>query len=372
MATLDIFANNIINSGNGASISAAGNVGRWTTINSSNFFIVNTLSVPDSLSISNIIDGTTTGSIIIFDRNGNIGVYIKSTGLLTNTILNPLVDNTNVNFSANSRTAINQKTFTDPTLPGYCTDNNNIFSLPGLKWILHRDSTKTMYLLYNPMHSLNVKNYYNSQTGTSGDMSNLIQKYVDAFTVTAASDTNKTAAVYSDPTCSCFSNIKDCVNDYVGFYMDNQLDSNSIGYNCLCGTKSACSDAYINDENNDQSSDSFLSSFKDSTKASAGITNCNAKVTICDMFINSGGNTTFKDSQLTQKCGTSSNTQSGNTPSSTQSGNTPSSTQPGNQPPSNTQVQAQAQPKLSTPIIVGSALGGLLIIILIIIIYMKK
>lgn len=355
MATLDIFATNIIASNNSViNFSLGENPSRWLKIKSSNFFIVKKLALTDSTLISNILDNINQGLTIIFDSNGNIGVLDKTTNQLTNTvIMNPLVDNTNTDLPANSTVEMNQKSFVDNSLKGYCDDKNNIFSLPGLKWILHRDDSKQMYILYNPMHRINVKNYYNSVSSINetGDpnMRNLIKAYSDSLNVTPLSDSNRTTAVYADPTCNCFTSVRNCTNDFAGFYISPN-DTKQIGWSCTCGSGGTCSSDYIND------TESFLPDFKKKVQSVNNLPDCSPKLTICNSIITAGGNVEFKNnSSFQQKCGQ-------NQPPPPP----PPPTEPPTQPP-----PQPSQSKSSTPIIVGASLGGLALIIIFVIIYMK-
>ena len=344
MATLDIFGTNIIASDNSVTDFSLGENGyRWIKIKSSNFFIVKKLSLTDSTLISNIIDGINRGLTIIFDSNGNIGVLNNTTNQLTNTVMNPIVDNTNTDLVANSREERNQKSFVDNSLKGYCANKNIIFSIPGLKWILYRDETKQMYILYNPMHRTNVKNYYNLKADKSnytGDdkMRNLISQYSSSLNVTPLSDLTRTPAVYADPSCNCFSSLRNCTNDFAGFYITGN-DSNQIGWSCTCGSGGTCSNDYTTE-------DSFLIDFKRNVQNSGNIKDCSPNITICNAIFSAAGNVEFtNNATFQQKCGQ----------------------QPPNQPPN----QPPTQSKSTTPIIVGASLGGLALIIIFVIIYIK-
>ena len=365
MATLDIFATNIIASNNSVTNFSLGeNPSRWLKIKSSNFFIVKKLALTDSTLISNILDNVNQGLTIIFDSNGNIGVLDKTTNQLTNTvIMNPLVDNTNTDLPANSTVEMNQKSFVNKSLKGYCANKNIIFSIPGLKWILYRDESKQMYILYNPMHRTNVKNYYNSVSGINqyGNdfMRALISKYSSSLNVTPLSDSNRTPAVYADPTCNCFTSLRNCTNDFAGFYM-TETDSNQVGWSCTCGSGGTCSNDYTTE-------DSFLPDFKAKVQSSGNIKDCSPNITICNAIFTAAGNVEFtNDSSFQQKCGQQPPNPPPNQPPNPPPNQPPPPTEPQTEPPTQ-----PSQSKSSTPIIVGASLGGLALIIIFVIIYMK-
>ena len=377
MVNLDIFANNIIGGSNSVSnLSQGENPSRWIKIKSSKFFVVKKLNSTQSTLLSSIIDnnirGNTDQGIILFDPNGNIAVLNVTDNQVSNIIPNPLGDQSNINdIGINVK---NKKSFVDTNAAGYCNDVNNIFSLPGLKWILHRDSSKEMYILYNPMHRKNVKDYYDSVKGINslgdGQMSNLIQQYSNAFTVRPLSITNKETAVFSDPSCKCFSDQYNCVNDYAGFFM-NGNDKNVVAWNCTCGAP-GCKEDLV-----DKTS-SFLTSFVEKIQSSNNITNCGGKISICSMDIRAGGNVNLSSSQIDQSCGNQFPKTTEAPPKQpppkqpqTQAPNQdPNEQDPNEQDPDQPKIPIQ-QSKSNTPVIIGASLGGLALIIILLIAYIK-
>ena len=341
MTTLDIFANNIIGGNNSVSDFSGENANRWLQINApsgsgsfANFFIVKKLSPSDSQSVSSAIDSTSgIRSKLTFDNNGNIKAPVLVQNPLTTQEISP-VENDN-------------KQFSEPNSPGYCASRDIIFS-SNLKWILYRNKNDSnqMYILYNPMHRQNVKDYYNSVSANNpygedgGFMQTLIQKYRNVFTITPLNEQTKTKAIFAEPSCACYDQ-HNCNNDYANFYISPE-SSNQLGWSCACGGAKSCSYAKTNN------GDSFLNQFQNNVKPSQ----CPTQVSFCNIDFTSAGNINAKDLNIKQNCPFAQTTFNTTNPQTTIDTPTPSPT-----PISSSSI--------STPLIVG---GGSVIIIIAIII----
>ena len=367
MATLDIFSNNIIGGLNAISINRAGsNSSRWIKIKSSFFFIIKKLSASDAEIVSNVLDST--NGIIIFDENGNLEVQDNDNSVLLS-VPNPILSKP-LNI-INSISVQNTKNFTSSSNPGYSASKNMICSVPGLKWILYRSGPKFVYILYNPMHRKNVKDYYEKvkSKGLYGDssMRNLIQNYSNSLNIVPRS--SSVVATYADPTCNCFNSLNDCVNEFTGQYT-NDTDTNSIGWACSCSSAKCDPSNDLTDKDT-----SFLLPFKKNAQELNNISNCSPQLTICKMDINAGGNVNFTDTKLSQSCGKKPNDTP--TQSPTQSSRQPAESpdQPAESPdqPSESPDQPpMAQSKSNLPIIIGSSIGVLVLITILIIVYLKN
>ena len=354
MTTLDIFAKNIMgNSDSVTNFSMGENSNRWLQIKApsgsgsfANFFIVKKLSPTDSQSVSSAIDSTTASkSNLIFDNNGNI----QASGSLK--IQNPLATKPVSILQADN------KQFQDSNIKGYCESRDIIFS-SNLKWILYRDKNDAnqMYILYNPMHRQNVKDYYasisaNNLNGDDGGfMRTLIEKYRNVFTIKALNDETKTQAKFAEPTCACYDR-DNCANDAAGFYL-NPNARNITGPACACNSI-ACNYTQTQ-ENKDKTGESFLNLYLKKYMPEKCPT-----VSVCQMIFDAAGNINVKDANIQQNCGASQI-------------NTQAPTQPPTQAPTEAPTQApteaptQAPSKLSKPLIIGGGIGIALIIAIIV------
>jgi hypothetical protein len=367
MATLDIFANNIIGGNNSVSDSAINNGEnpfRWVKIGPSKFFVVKRLTTIDSQTVCNALDAGITGTII-FDQNGNLQIRNSTNAVLLN-IKNPIQEN-DIDTISNK----NIKDFNNKSSLGYSASKKIILSSM-FKWILHRDDSGQVYILYNPMHTKNVKDYYDSKKSINsrGDntMNNLMQQYAKALTVVAGSVASSTISVYADPLCSCFNNVRDCVDmafTEKGYLKDYEV--NTLGWACSC--KATPCNSELVDKN-----ESFLQSYKETLQKENNLSNCSPSVTMCSIALSTTtGNINADNVKMQQDC------KSGSAPVAPPAG-TGSGT--GAQPVVDTPTTAPdagsgsapgvpVQTSKKLPIIIGSSVGGLVLIIILVIIYMK-
>ena len=359
MATLDIFAKNII--GNSPTVNRAvkdftgTNGDRWIKINSpsgsgdsANFFIVKKLSLVDSTSVSNAID---TNSSIIFDNNG----YLQVPNTAVN-VSNPLVPNQTID-SINDE---HKKQFRNPKSTGFSQSKNIIFSY-NLKWILYRDvsDSNQIYILYNPMHRQNIKTYYDNM-GYDGNIQNLIQQYTKTFTISPLNDEANRMAVFAEPTCACY-NVDNCVNDSKGNYL-SEPTRRLIRWNCAC-TGPACSYSKSADIKS-----SFLPKFRTDMLVGLG---CDLNLSVCSIAINASkaGNINIENSKIQQECGINEVSAPTYAPTTQPSTTQPSNTQPSDTPP----TEAPPTPsKLSSPLVIGGGISVIVIIAIIVTIFTLK
>jgi hypothetical protein len=343
MTTLDIFANNIIGGSKAVQNLSGENANRWIKIKSANFFIVNKLNQADSQSVSSTID---SNGKLTFDQNGNIQSPVYVT--------NPLAPNMTDALESDD------KQFLKKDNPGYSKSRDIIFS-SNLKWILYRDKSDAnqMYILYNPMHRQNVKNYH-AQKATGGNaygdnlMQKLIQQYRDTFTISSLNDGNKSVAIFAEPTCACYD-LRNCTNDFAKFYVSQEA-SDKIGWSCAC-TSPSCT---LFKQKGREMDDSFLQNFREFQKTGV---DCSTNLSICSVDFVAAGNITAKDVNIQQNCDLNKSTAPTDSPQ----------TEAPTEAPDLFPTLAPTQPpsKLSAPLMIGGGVALLVILAFIVFMVMK-
>lgn len=314
------------------------------------FFIVKKFNDTDSSQIGSLV----TQLKLCFDQYGNIA---DSNKVIFN---NPL---TRSKWSSRN--------------PGLITKmpiNNNLILSPNMKWILYQDKT-LWYLMYNPIHRRNFKQYYNSisynadglsnSSGTD-DVKHLITKYCEIVAGTSTPGMRN----FADPTCKCLMK-EECIDDSFGSHVTNQMIRNKVDLSCVCLTDN-CKNPPID-------GDSFLPDFTRNVSSKLPNGNCPTSITIsvCDSNISAGGNVNSSGLNIKQDCGVINNDGGASVPSATQPSAQPttlpsaaptSPAAPVAQPSTPPAAPATQPPESHIPSIaigVGTALAIIIIIMLI-------
>ena len=282
------------------------------------FFIVKKFNATQTASISASLSGDAS---MIFDERGNI----KTPEF---TFKNPTVSN-NSSIPTSSFT-IAQNASLSQNGAIYRYDGGNIVFNKTLTYFLYKKDG-VFYLLYNPMHRKHFKDFYNSvpgkQYGTSSldadpdparelFLSHIFANYCE--TVVDTSDpTRPENRYYADPTCQCFLNTKQAVENT--YFEGNKVTYCTDPSNPDCVPSQAAN--VITGTANDSpvvciapgcqysgyNTDSFYPSFRQSNTSDQGCPS-SIQVSTCSTILQAGDDINVDDStKFINKCLSSTN-----------------------------------------------------------------
>lgn len=325
------------------------------------FFIAKTFNQTDS---SILLNNISTNGKVFFDDNGNIDILssdgdhlLQSTvnGKTYNYFKNPLTT-VEIGFSKPSIFSDVEGKFAPLLREDFILSKNK-------KWILYKENN-IFYLLYNPIHRKSFKNFYNSQTLTSGTNA-LMKEIFDQYCELNSTADGNPVRKYVDKSCNCIQ-IQDRIDDAIGgAYVSNTKYRNSLINNAMCNAPNCKSNlANLNIP------DSFMSTtdgngFYDKLEKSIGGTCPPPKTVLCTTELKASGGINVANSNVAQICGNDyvdTSLQSSTTPAPPATSPTPTTPDPyanllGTE--TNQQQTAPTTTKKSTTDSTGLIIGGI-------------